>query len=116
MNLHQVIKGVVTTEKSVNMQEKNCYVFYVHKDATKIDIKIAIKEFWGANAIKVRIVKLPSKVRVMGRKGAQVKRNPKVKAYVTFKDSFDVLKFAGKKKKKAPAKKKTENNKKESKK
>ncbi len=113
MNLHQVVVGQVTTEKSVRLQENNQFAFFVHPDATKIDIKNAFKKFWGANVDSVRMARTPKKVKLVGRGKERTKRGEKAKAYIQFKKgtSFEVLKFAGstksakKAEKKAPAKK-----------
>ncbi|MCT4592171.1 MAG: 50S ribosomal protein L23 [Candidatus Gracilibacteria bacterium] len=105
MNSHQVIQGLISTEKSVRLNEKNQYAFYVDPKATKIDIKRAIEEFWNAEVKQVRLVKLPKKIRLVGKGRVFTKRQKKVKAYVTFvKEGFDILAFAGEKKEKAPVK------------
>lgn len=100
MNLHQVIKGQVTTEKSVGLQEKGYYAFFVHSEATKIDIKNAFKEFWGAEVATVRLARLPKKTRLVSKGKEKTKRSEKTKAYVSFKkgSSFEILKFSGAKK------------------
>ncbi len=95
--IYQTIKSQVTTEKSVKQQEKDQWTFYVHNDATKIDIKIAFKEIWDVDVVSVRIVKTPPKMKTMTKRGAQVKRLPKKKAIVKLKpnQNFELLKFAG---------------------
>lgn len=106
MNLHQVIKSAVSTEKSVAGQELGKHTFIVHADATKNDIKNAFKEFWGVEAENVRIIKMPKKFRVAGKKVPQVKRLEKKKAIITVKagEKFELLKFASKKTKKTEKK------------
>ena len=114
MNLHQVIVGAVSTEKSVASQTKDQHVFFVNPQATKIDIKNAFKEFWGVDVAKVRVLKTPEKTKLVARGKTRTKRAQKVKAYVSFKkgSNFEILKFAGAKKavkkpaKEAPADKK----------
>ena len=45
MRLYKIIKKPITTEKSSTLEIDNaCYTMEVSKDATKIDIKKAIKE------------------------------------------------------------------------
>lgn len=100
MNTHQVFLSAVNTEKSVTGQEKNQQIFYVHANATKIDIKKAFKEIWGVEVKTVNIIQTRKKMRVAGKKGPQIKRLPKKKAVISIKDSasFEMLKFAGDKK------------------
>jgi large subunit ribosomal protein L23 len=47
MRLFRILKKPITTEKTSNLSLiKNTYVFEVSDDATKIDIKKAIKEIY----------------------------------------------------------------------
>jgi len=47
MRLYRLLKKPIVTEKTSNMSlQKNVYVFEVSLDATKIDIKKAIKELY----------------------------------------------------------------------
>lgn len=110
MNLHQVIKSAVNTEKSVASQEQGKYVFIVDGNASKGDIKKAFQEFWGIEVESVRTIKMPKKYRVAGRRVPQVKRLEKKKAIVKIKagEKFELLKFSDKKSKtvkKTPIKK-----------
>ncbi|MDR2411665.1 MAG: 50S ribosomal protein L23 [Candidatus Peribacteria bacterium] len=47
MRLYKILKKPITTEKTSALTlVKNVYVFEVMKDATKIDIKKAVKEIY----------------------------------------------------------------------
>jgi large subunit ribosomal protein L23 len=52
---HRVIVKPVVTEKSTDLQaDKNQYVFEVHKDANKIEIRKAIEMVFGVRVTQVR--------------------------------------------------------------
>ncbi len=106
MNLTQVITGPVVTEKAMRHSENNQVVLHIHSDATKTDVKSALKKYFSVEADGVRIVYMPVKIRVRGKHGPQAKRKPKKKAIISLKkgQSFDILKMAGTATKK-PAKK-----------
>jgi len=58
------------TEKATNLSEKNQYVFKVFPKATKNQIKEAIKEVYGVDVLKVRIINVKRKrKRVRGIEG-----------------------------------------------
>lgn len=74
-----------TTEKSSRQQETGKYTFLVHKDATKIDIKNAIKTHYGVDVDKVRISISPKKTRMLKNRYEWIKRPKFKKATVTLK-------------------------------
>jgi large subunit ribosomal protein L23 len=101
MNISHVILGPVISEKSMKtFEEKGQHFLYVHADATKADIKSAIKNFFDVNVRKVQIIKLPTKTRVRGKHGPQIKRKRRKKAILSLRggESFDLLKLAPQKK------------------
>ncbi len=55
------------TEKATQLEKKNQYVFRVYPQAKKLDIKKAVEEFYKVNVEEVRIIKIPSKRKRMGR-------------------------------------------------
>ena len=88
MRVEDIILAPVVTEKAVRAQEEGIYSFYVHEDATKIDVKIAVSSLWGRNdVLSVKIVKLPKKIRLIGRGKVMTKRQAQRKAYVRFSGS-----------------------------
>lgn len=97
MNASHVILGPVVTEKSVQIAEKNNqHTLYIHADATKDDVKNALKKFFDVEVSDVKIVKLHHKIRMRSKHGPQVKRKQRKKAIVCLKEgtSFDLLKLA----------------------
>lgn len=95
------VKRPLVTEKALKMGEKMTYTFYVGKDATKVDVKTAMKELYGADVETVRIINTSEKKRSYGRKSI-VKRPEMKKALVTFKGKkkVDVTKIGKEKSKK----------------
>lgn len=100
MKALQTIIRPIVTEKAIKMGEKMKYPFYVHKNATKIDIKQAIKELYGHDVATVRIARTPAKTR--GSRNMIVTKRPEMKkAIVTLKGGkkIDITKVAKEKKK-----------------
>lgn len=81
--LHTIIRPVVT-EKATKQGEKLIYCFYVNRNATKVDVKIALKELYGHEIESVRSVNQPAKTRVM-RRSVIDKRPEMKKVYITLK-------------------------------
>ena len=87
MILENVIKAPVVTEKAIGLNEEGIYVFFIDKDATKVDIKIAFSSLFGREVSSVKTTKLPKKTRSAGKSGTITKRQSKRKAYVKFTES-----------------------------
>lgn len=85
MNIYDTIIQTVVTEKASREQEGGKYTFAVRKDATKVDIKKAIKAIYDADVATVRTSILPKKVRLVGRGRVWTKRNQYKKAVITLK-------------------------------
>ena len=92
MELTQVIKKPLITEKGTELKEKNSvYVFAVAVDANKIEIKKAVEKIFSVTVEKVNTVIVPGKQRRLGlRKG--LKPDWK-KAYVTLKKGTRIQQF-----------------------
>ena len=60
---HDIILAPVLTEKTHGQQEEHKYVFKVHRDANKNDVKAAISYLYHVNPIKINIVHVPFKWR-----------------------------------------------------
>jgi ribosomal protein L23 len=99
MVLENIIIAPVVTEKSVGLNKHGVYVFFVDKNATKVDIKNAFAFLFGRGVKSIRLSKMPKKERVAGRSGPVIKRRVKRKAYVRFFDvtpfEFQMVKFKG---------------------
>jgi large subunit ribosomal protein L23 len=95
MDALNIIRRPVITEKTALLEEKKIYAFWINPKATKIDIKMAVKELYGEDVAKVRLVKVSEKTRQL-RKGSYNKRKESLKAYVTLKgkNKLDLNKFS----------------------
>jgi large subunit ribosomal protein L23 len=68
MSPQEVIIRPVVTEKATDLTaENNQYVFEVHKDANKIEIRKAIEMVFGVRVDKVRTMVVRGDVRRVGR-------------------------------------------------
>ena len=86
MKIFNIIKRNILTEKATNLEiSKNCYILEVSSDATKIDIKKAVKELYNVSVSDVNILNSREKYKY-GRKWIQLKRRTFKKAYVTLDD------------------------------
>lgn len=84
-NLNAVLVKPHFTEKSVNMGERNVYTFEVRRDATKFEIRDAIKALFNVTPVKINTVnKLPAH-RTKGSTNRTVKVPGMKKAYVYLK-------------------------------
>jgi len=79
-----IIESLVT-EKSSVAQSHGKYSFVVRKDATKVDIKNAIKKLYGVDVESVNIMVTPKKTRLLSGKYEWAKRPSYKKAVVTLK-------------------------------
>lgn len=96
MNLSHVIVGPVVTEKSMHTVDSiGAHSLYVHEDASKGDVRSALKKFYGVDVSGITVSKLPTKTRVRGKHGPQIKRKKRKKAIVRLKknQSLDLLKL-----------------------
>ena len=67
LKYYDVILAPVITEKSMNAMSEKKYTFYVHTDATKVQVKEAVeKMFEGAKVAKVNTMNLDGKNRRRG--------------------------------------------------
>ena len=89
MNVYQVIKKPLITEKtSLGKDENNMVAFVVDRDATKIEIKQAVEKFFKAQVKDVNTITVAGKRKRFGRH--EGKRSNWKKAYVTLKEGSSV--------------------------
>ncbi len=94
MRLFRIIKKPITTEKTSNLSlVKNTYVFEVTKDATKIDIKKAVKEIYWVEVDSVNVLHTREKFKYGRKKWMQLRKRSAKKAYVTLKDAQAKIDF-----------------------
>ena len=67
-NPRDIIRTLIISEKSMaGRQKNNCYVFEVHRDANKIDIRWAVETLYHVKVNKVTSLVNPGKERRLGR-------------------------------------------------
>lgn len=93
MNISSIIKKPVITEKSLGLTKDNVYTFEVAKEATKQQIKVAIKQMFNVDAIAIRTsIKKPVSVST-GRKRMPGKTSTIKKAIVEIKQGQSIKIF-----------------------
>jgi len=93
MRLFDILKKPIVTEKSSQVQLKNTtYVVEVREDATKIDIKKAVKDVYGVDVASVGIAYNREKTK-QGRKKRITRRAAVKKAYITLQDKAAKIDF-----------------------
>lgn len=90
---HIVLRPVVT-EKATRLAELGKYVFQVHPEATKTQIKEAVEKVFGVKVTKVNIVTLQEKAR-RTRTGHLLLGRPWKKAIVTLAPGHRIEIFEG---------------------
>lgn len=96
MKDYEIILGPLVTEKTSAFSDQSKYTFQVRKDATKIDIKNAVKTLYGVDVMKVAVIPIVKKVRLGKGKAELTKRKAGKKVIVTLKDkkTIDVAHLA----------------------
>jgi large subunit ribosomal protein L23 len=94
MNIHDVIKGPLITEKLDQAREKfRQYSFIVDKKATKVDVARAVESLFKVSVEGVRTNVVHGKVKRVGR---NIGRRPNYKkAIVTLKEGDKIELFEG---------------------
>jgi large subunit ribosomal protein L23 len=95
MHLPSVIIGPVVTEKAERLKAQNTHVLRVHPDATKVEVKHALRKFYDVEISSVRVLRTNPKRR-MGQSGKPLEKRHRAKrVMVTLKKgkTLDLLKF-----------------------
>lgn len=89
MNVHEIIRAPIVTEKSDQAREAhNAYAFEVDRRASKIEIKAAVKQLFGVDAVDVRTAIYRGKNQRVGR---SIGRRPNwKKAIVVLKEGQSI--------------------------
>ncbi len=68
MNLHDVIRRPLVTEKTnIAREESNLVTFAVDPRANKHDVKRAVESLFSVNVLEVRTMRMPRKTRRVGK-------------------------------------------------
>jgi large subunit ribosomal protein L23 len=93
MNLYEVLRRPLITEKSTMLQAEGKYAFEVVKTASKPQIKQAIEKAFKVEVTAVNVVTMPGKKRRLGRR--ELPSHPWKKAIVTLKPGDKIEFFEG---------------------
>jgi len=93
MNLYEVLRRPLITEKSTLLKEQDRYAFEVNKKANKHQIKAAVEAAFKVKVIKVNVITVPGKMRRMGRR--QIMTPAWKKAVVTLESGQTIEFFEG---------------------
>lgn len=75
MHLASVIVGPVVTEKAERLKTEGVYTLKVRKEATKIDVKNALRRFYDVEVVSIRVLNTVPKTRVLGPGRSMEKRH-----------------------------------------
>lgn len=70
MEITEVLRQGIVTEKSVKLQELNKYTFKVALEANKIDVRRAVETLFNVKVVSVNIMRMPGKPKMIRRRGA----------------------------------------------
>ena len=93
MNLYEVLRRPLITEKSTALQAQGKYVFEVAAEANKPQIKQAVEKAFKVEVTAVNVMTVAGKRRRLGRR--QLPAHPWKKAIVTLKEGDKIELFEG---------------------
>jgi large subunit ribosomal protein L23 len=97
VEITEILRQGLITEKTVRLQERNQYTFKVAPEANKIDIRRAVEQLFKVKVVSVNVMRMPGKPKLIRRRGAAprpVEAREWKKAIVTLAEgqSIDALK------------------------
>lgn len=93
MNLYEILRYPLITEKSTALQAQGKYVFKVAAGANKPQIKEAVEKAFKVEVISVNVMTVAGKRRKLGRR--ELPAHPWKKAIVTLKPGDKIELFEG---------------------
>lgn len=92
MNVYEVIRGPIITEKSTDLKDQQRTVcFRVAREATKTEVRKAVEQMFGVKVASVRTAVVRGKVKRYGR--FEGKRPDWKKAFVTLREGEKMIEF-----------------------
>ncbi len=97
MEITEILRQGLVTEKTVQLQEQNKYTFKVAMQANKIDVRRAVETIFKVKVLSVNMIRMPGKAKMIRRKGSAprpVEPREWKKAIVTLQEgqTIDALK------------------------
>ncbi len=93
MQLYEVLKRPMITEKSTTLAPQGKYVFEVSREANKNEIKIAVEKAFKVTVSAVNVITIPGELKRVGKN--KVIKQPWKKAIVTLKPGDKIELFEG---------------------
>ena len=90
MNIYEVLRQPVITEKSTYLQEQDKYVFEVALTANKVQVRQAVEKAFGVKVLAVNIVTKPGKHK---RYGVKLYKTPKRKKEIVKLQPGNLIEF-----------------------
>jgi len=93
VEITEILRHGVVTEKTVKLQEQNKYTFKVALEANKIDVRRAVETLFKVKVVSVNIIRMPGKTKMIRRKGSAprpVEAREWKKAIVTLKEGYAI--------------------------
>lgn len=94
MNIYEVLRRPVITEKSDELRDQSKYVFEVDRRATKIMVKQAVEVAFNVKVVDVNIISVPAKMGRYGRRQV-ISKSAWKKAIVTLAPGNTISFFEG---------------------
>jgi ribosomal protein L23 len=94
VELPRIILGSVFTEKAERLKTERTYVLRVHPAATKIDVKSALRTYYGVEVTSVRAQRVRPKRRLVGQGKTMTKRHAEKRMLVTLAEKSKALDLA----------------------
>jgi large subunit ribosomal protein L23 len=97
VEITEILRQGIITEKSVRLQEQNQYTFKVALKATKIEVRRAVEQLFNVKVTSVNMIRMPGKAKMIRRRGVAprpVEPREWKKAIVTLQEgqAIDALK------------------------
>jgi len=70
VEITEILRQGIITERSVKLQEKDQYTFEVALRANKIDIRRAVETLFKVKVVSVNTIRMPGKAKMIRRRGA----------------------------------------------
>ncbi|MDQ6660520.1 MAG: 50S ribosomal protein L23 [Chloroflexota bacterium] len=93
MEITEILRHGIITEKSVGLQKQNKYTFKVALKVNKIDVRRAVEEMFNVKVASVNMMRMPGKARMIRRKGSAprpVEAREWKKAIVTLREGYTI--------------------------
>jgi large subunit ribosomal protein L23 len=93
VEITEVLRQGIVTERSVKLQEKNQYTFKVALTATKIEVRQAVEQLFNVKVVAVNTMRMPGKPKQIRRRGAPPRPVPArewKKAIVTLAEGYTI--------------------------